>query len=62
MNLRYVKFKEMHTAAKKDGINFLIVSGTRNFDEQKSIWERKWELNFKVLKDSVKVVKKNIII
>ena len=37
----------MHAAAKKDGINLQIVSGTRNFEEQKGIWERKWELNFK---------------
>ncbi|WP_452232588.1 M15 family metallopeptidase [Lacinutrix sp. MEBiC02595] len=35
-------FKQMHRSAKKDGINLIIVSGTRNFYEQKSIWERKW--------------------
>ena len=35
-------FKEMQEAAKKDGINLLIISATRNFDYQKGIWERKW--------------------
>lgn len=35
-------FKQMHAAAKKDGINFLVVSATRPFDVQKSIWEAKW--------------------
>ena len=57
----YQKFKEMHAAAKKDGINLQIVSGTRNFEEQKGIWERKWELNFKTLNDSVKTAKKILL-
>ena len=35
-------FSKMHEAAKKDGINFVIISGTRNFTDQKSIWENKW--------------------
>ncbi|WP_055445200.1 M15 family metallopeptidase [Lacinutrix himadriensis] len=39
----YTAFKEMYTSAKKNGINLMIVSGTRNFYEQKSIWERKWD-------------------
>ncbi|WMI70271.1 M15 family metallopeptidase [Mangrovimonas sp. YM274] len=38
----YDAFKEMYNSAKKDGINLIVVSGTRNFYEQKSIWERKW--------------------
>jgi LAS superfamily LD-carboxypeptidase LdcB len=38
----YFAFKEMHNSAKKDGINLIVISGTRNFYEQKSIWERKW--------------------
>lgn len=57
----YHKFKEMHAAAKKDGISLQIVSGTRNFEEQKGIWERKWELNFKALNDSVKTAKKILL-
>lgn len=35
-------FKEMHAAAKADGVDLLIVSATRPFDVQKSIWEAKW--------------------
>ena len=57
----YQKFKEMHAAAKKDNINLQIVSGTRNFEEQKGIWERKWEINFKALNDSVKAAKKILL-
>ena len=38
----YDAFKKMHRSAKKDGINLIVISGTRNFYEQKSIWERKW--------------------
>lgn len=39
----YEAFKKMFDAAQKDGIQLSIISGTRNFSEQKSIWERKWE-------------------
>ena len=35
-------FSKMHEAAKKDGITLTIVSATRNFARQKSIWESKW--------------------
>ncbi|MDN3493003.1 M15 family metallopeptidase [Winogradskyella bathintestinalis] len=38
----YTAFLKMHEAAKKDGISLSIISGTRNFEEQKVIWERKW--------------------
>lgn len=38
----YKAFKMMHEAAKKDGINLVIVSATRNFYYQKGIWDRKW--------------------
>lgn len=38
----YLKFKEMHEAAKKDGIKLVIKSATRNFNAQKAIWEGKW--------------------
>lgn len=38
----YEAFKEMHAAAKKEGINLKIVSATRTFGAQKGIWERKW--------------------
>lgn len=38
----YEAFKQMHSAAKKDGIKLVIKSATRNFNYQKGIWERKW--------------------
>jgi len=38
----YSAFLEMHKAAKTDSIELTILSGTRNFKEQKNIWERKW--------------------
>ncbi len=36
-------FKKMFDAAKKDGISLNIISSTRNFDQQKGIWEGKWK-------------------
>ena len=38
----YEAFIKMHEAASQAGIQLLIVSATRNFDYQRSIWERKW--------------------
>lgn len=38
----YQAFQEMHLAAKADGVTLTIISATRNFDRQKSIWEAKW--------------------
>lgn len=35
-------FIKMAKHAKEDDINLIVVSGTRNFNEQKRIWERKW--------------------
>jgi LAS superfamily LD-carboxypeptidase LdcB len=35
-------FKRMYEAAKKDGIKLKIISATRNFENQKTIWENKW--------------------
>lgn len=39
----YNAFKAMADSAKKDGVELVIVSGTRNFQYQKSIWDRKWQ-------------------
>jgi len=39
----YQAFKSMADSAKKDGVQLIIVSGTRNFRYQKSIWNRKWQ-------------------
>ncbi len=38
----YEAFQAMADSAQKDGITFVIVSGARNFEYQKSIWDRKW--------------------
>lgn len=35
-------YKKMYVAAKKEGIQLVIISATRNFDAQKKIWEDKW--------------------
>lgn len=38
----YRAFLKMKKAAQKDNISYTIVSGTRNFNHQKAIWDRKW--------------------
>ena len=38
----YEAFLRMYEAAKRDDVNLLIRSATRNFDYQKGIWEGKW--------------------
>ena len=35
-------FKQMKTAAAKEGVKLIILSATRNFYYQKQIWEKKW--------------------
>lgn len=44
----YEAFQKMAKAAKKDGVNLVIISATRNFDLQKKIWENKWSGKIKV--------------
>ena len=39
----YNAFVSMFNHAKTEGVSLKIMSGTRNFAEQKIIWERKWE-------------------
>ena len=51
----YKAFIKMADAAKKDGINLKIVSGTRNFKEQKVIWEKKWKQDEKKMKTSTDI-------
>ena len=41
----YRAFVSMYDSAQVDGISLRIVSATRNFAAQKSIWERKWSGN-----------------
>lgn len=48
-------FVKMREAAAKDGINLFIVSGTRTFNDQKAIWERKWNSLIANNKDSIAV-------
>lgn len=38
----YDAFKEMWKAARKDGIDLIIISATRNRAYQRGIWNRKW--------------------
>lgn len=38
----YRAFREMYAAALGDSVHLQIRSATRNFDDQKGIWERKW--------------------
>lgn len=37
----YKAFIKMHNAAKKKNIDLVIISGTRSFDDQKKIWQKK---------------------
>ncbi|WP_246067758.1 M15 family metallopeptidase [Changchengzhania lutea] len=39
----YQAFLNMFKHAKTDSVDLKIISGTRNFNEQKAIWERKWK-------------------
>lgn len=39
----YEAFVKMAEEASKDGVKLVIISATRNFETQKSIWERKWQ-------------------
>ena len=38
----YEAFKKMAAAAQADGVKLKIISATRNFNQQKQIWEAKW--------------------
>lgn len=48
-------FVKMREAAAKEGVNLFIVSGTRTFNDQKAIWNRKWNLLISTNKDSMAV-------
>ena len=51
-----LKFDQMYNAALKDGIKLVIISGTRSFNHQKYIWDRKWAKNIQKM-DSISAVK-----
>ena len=40
-------FNTMQIAATKDSVSFTIISGTRNFEHQKRIWNYKWNEKYK---------------
>ena len=44
----YNAYQQMFEAAKKDGVTLKIISATRPFHHQKSIWEAKWNGQRKV--------------
>ncbi len=46
-------FKKMALAAKKSGHKLIIKSAARNFDNQKAIWEKKWD-GITILEDNTK--------
>ena len=56
----YSKFKEMYASAQKDSCTLTIISGTRNFYEQKAIWDRKWSINIASM-DSMASAKKILL-
>ena len=45
----YQAFLRMQAKAAEQGIYFRIISGTRNFNHQKRIWEYKWNVKYKEL-------------
>jgi hypothetical protein len=48
-------FEQMAAAAQKEGIILKVISGVRNFNMQKAIWEKKWNArrpNFKSDKET----------
>ena len=51
-------FIKMREAAEKDGIHLTIISGTRDFYSQKSIWERKYNNYKKEELSEVEIIKK----
>jgi zinc D-Ala-D-Ala carboxypeptidase len=54
----YAAFIRMYEAAAADGIKLKIVSATRSFDEQRNIWEWKWDQQHKKgLRDSLSIAK-----
>ena len=54
----YLAFEKMANAAARDGIPLVILSGTRNFSEQKVIWDRKWNNLKTTTKDEIGITLK----
>ena len=54
-------FINMNQAAKKDGVKLMIISGTRNFYQQKEIWEKKYIKYAKEGMSDIDIIKKIMI-
>jgi LAS superfamily LD-carboxypeptidase LdcB len=54
-------FTQMRNAALKDGVSLTIISGARNFSEQRGIWERKWEKESAKMKDPKEIALKILL-
>lgn len=50
-------FLAMQEHAKKDGVSFKIISGTRNFAHQKRIWDYKWSNKYEKYPPEKRVLK-----
>jgi zinc D-Ala-D-Ala carboxypeptidase len=48
----FASFKEMQRSAAKNGIRLRIISATRTFNDQKRIWENKWNAKTPVSTDT----------
>lgn len=53
-------FFAMRQAANKENVRLTVISGTRNFAEQKGIWERKWSIESKKSSNPI-VISKQIL-
>ncbi len=47
----YDAFKKMYDAAQKEGVSLKIISATRNFYDQKNIWDSKWRDSYAKYKE-----------
>ena len=54
-------FIKMRETAEKDGIQLTIISGTRDFYSQKSIWEKKYKANNAKGLSDIEIIKKIMI-
>ena len=57
----YAAFVKMAEAAKSDGIELTIISGTRNFFDQKKVWEDYWKKNQKKIKEVESIANKILL-
>lgn len=53
----YKAFQKMSAAAEKEGVKLIILSATRNFETQKSIWENKWKAEAAIINPADRALK-----